>query len=272
MKKSAVDRETAIRDMCAAANLPNRARRYISSGRSVKEVRKLLFQSLLKRQGPEIEIPSEIHMRRLNKMIDWEIAKAQRIQEAFAIISTPKTRKELLRIIETGGASLNDELLALEARGIYPLVCRDVIDANGKWPRDIDDYLKSRAWLRKFNKGSKGGPVRRVPPEWLAVRLAWWFEQFTGTPRWNLVAQIIRDSFPGVFSIPDSKIHTKSKYSTGYRQRRWAKELTKRYCRWSKQFREKEITSPAGRLGSGSQIQRWIFCRRVARPGPQIPR
>ena len=252
MKKSAVDREMAIRDMCAAANLRNRARRYISSGRSVEEVRKLISQWLTKRAGPEIENPPEIRMQWLEKMIDWEIAEAQRIQEAFAIISMPKTRKRLLQVIETGGASLDDKLLALEARGIYPLVCRDGIDANGEWPRDIDDYLKSRAWLRKFNKGSKGGPVRRVPQEWLAVRLAWWFEQFTGTPCWNLVAQIIRDRFPDDFSIPDSKIHTKSKYSTAYRQRRWAKELTKRYCRWSKQFRKKEITSPAGQFDSGS--------------------
>lgn len=235
-------REDELRSMFAAArhidrssSFSARAKRYISSGKSVEEIRGLIFREILKNQGPDIQVSERIHRQRLEKMISWEVEEARQIAVASEVIANPKTRKRLLKIIDAGPADADELLLLLEAHGMYNLVCRDVKD-NGERPCDMVDYLKSGAWRRWFNKAGRGGPSRKVAAGWLAMRLSWWFSQ-SGKAQWGRIADIIQQNFPGLLSIPSSTKATKSERSARYRDRRWAKELVRRYCKRSLSIR-----------------------------------
>lgn len=191
---------------------------------------------MVKDDGPDIVIPQSVHAQRLADMIHREIAEAKRIAIALGVVSSPKTRKRLVQIIKNGPRTIEDFLLRGEAKvGLYPLVFRDQLDDSGKLPRDMDDYLKSLAWRRKFS-----GRPKKDPVEWLAVRLVYWIQSFTGRPRWGDVAEIIDRIFPD-FDIPTQFAPHDGKGTVTYRRRRWIKEKVKRYCLRAQQFRPHEV-------------------------------
>jgi hypothetical protein len=61
----------------------------------------------------------------LKNRIDFEVSKALRIQQAYGLIASPKTRKSLLRAIRSRSRSAADILLLIKVSGIYPLVRLD---------------------------------------------------------------------------------------------------------------------------------------------------
>ncbi|MDZ4346282.1 MAG: hypothetical protein U1E51_28040 [Candidatus Binatia bacterium] len=225
----------AIRGICTAAKLDKcAADKFVASKKTVEKVRQLVFADLFERQGPEIEIQQSVHAQQFSDQIRFEIAEARRIGEAYHVVSSSKLRNRVVRAVKRGPRNVDDVILLIQMKGIYPLVHRDQL-ANGTMPRDMNDYLRSLSWLGKFNKGARGGRPRQVPAEWLAVRLAWWFQQFIGRPCWESITEIVAAAFPSALFGP-GKI-TKSKKNINYRRRRFAKELVRRYCRWAQAFR-----------------------------------
>jgi len=315
-----------IRCICIAAKHPELAYSYIAEGKSVEDVRSLLFDKLLdeQEQGPEIStgrgkmtdsiirggeryisthcatdgkrgVKSKIDGSRPNRSatlaemvahraehgakkgateedieaqtdgdtidaildriklqrptlaaeIDLAIIEAHLMQRfPWALLSSPAKRKRLIHIIEHGIATDEDRELWWDARATYPLVYRDQLDANGNQPRDIDDYIKSRAWIKRF-KPSKGGRPRELPAEYCAINLAQVFQWATGRPCWNIVAQIVAREFPSV-SIPTT--NNASEETLEHRRAKWIKRTARRYCAWAQTFRRPLNTSSTHRM------------------------
>jgi hypothetical protein len=124
----------------------------------------------------------------------------------------------------------------VSAHGIYSLVAGDQIDASGKLPTDIDDYLKSRSWLKKFAPSSGGRP-RQIPAEFCASQLASLFRRKTGRPCWSIIAEIVDKHFPKALHIP--VLGRTSSKSIEERRHRWMKKIVRRYHRWMGSFKPK---------------------------------
>lgn len=230
-----------IRGRCAAAlshshgsaAVSTRARRYIRDGKSPDEVGELLLKERMRENGPDIDTHFDGMTLSRRLCVNSVILESLAVQDAYDVISNPKMRSLLLDIIDRGVTTDDDRDLWLRARGIYSLVCRDSIDDGGRYPKDIDDYLLSKAWVEKFKVGKRGRP-RQPLPEYCAIQLAYWFRSWGIRNCWGRVAEIIHNRF-STLSIPGR--FTKSELSEKARRRRWAKDLAKRYARWAQQFR-----------------------------------
>jgi len=194
---------------------------------------------------------------RLLHALQNDVDDVQMLKPVYDILSAAKrtsgdssrwrSKNRLLRILRGGPVTADDRLLLLEARRIYPLVFRDSRGQSRKPFADIDDYLRSCAWLKKF-RNPKGGRTREIPAEYLALRLAYSFEQLAGRPNWSTIAKIVLRAFPGALQPPNEE-----EYSLGA----WAQKFAKRYASWNQQFRSKKTNLNgkrrlASKLSAGS--------------------
>lgn len=184
--------------------------------------------------------------RSLESALNETVAEARRIQMGQEIISTPKLRRKLLRILAKHRTlSAEESLLKFEARGIYPIVCRDLPFMNS-----IDDYLASKHWLRKFS-----GRPRNVAGGYCATYMAYYLHRFIGTVDWNWLARTISTHF-GSFQLQMIRANKVTPARENRSEsRRYIKNFIRRHCTWMNKTRRMADTRVAAGKKARSQAK-----------------
>jgi hypothetical protein len=228
-------RERNLRIRCWISKLSHLAGRYVASGKTRNRVGEELLAIKAAEDPVEIDT-SESWKFRLPREIRYAAWESHLYQRAtFDLLSSPQQRKQLLRIIDQGGPVTPEEKsLWMGARGMFRFV-----RADKTYTGDIDDYIKSRAWLKKF-KPTKGGRPRQFIAANFACSVSESFMRNLGVPHWGVVAELVKKNLPSSLQVPTNATKSKAKRKSFiFRRSRWAKELVKRHLRWTEKFLSK---------------------------------